>query len=94
MSYSFESPEAFLADFGVPATFGLLTAQVIFDQPDMEILGNRVISKEYKITFVTADLPGLVFDSQVIIGGNVYVVQFVMGLSDGVFSEARLQLGV
>jgi len=92
-SYAFESPAVFLADFGVPATFGALTAQVIFDEPAQEELAGRVLSTEYTFTFRSSDLPGLVKDSEVTIGGNMYYVQYVVTLDDGVFSRAHVQLG-
>lgn len=93
MSYNFESPESFLVDFGVSATFGSYTATVILDQPDLELLGARAQGTEYEMLYRTSDLPGLDFGGSIVVNGTTYSVQFSKQLDDGVFSRARLQIG-
>lgn len=87
-----EVTSLFLADFGVPATFGSAIAQVILDAPGEDVLGSRAISTAYRMTFATADLPGLVYGSTIVVDGATYKVKDVMPIDDGVFSTASLQV--
>ena len=94
MQYSFESPEAFLADFGVPATFGSFAAKVILNEPDREILGTFAQSTMYEIEYVTTDLPGLVLGNQITVNGQLFYVNAnPEAQDDGTFSKCKLQVG-
>lgn len=95
-SYSFESPAAFMVDFGIPATrqSNGETKLVIFDEPERDILGGRVMSVEYAITFKSTDFVGMTINELLSIGGVIYKVQTDPDLmDDGAFSRARLQQG-
>lgn len=80
----------FLQDWGVPVVYGALSAIGILDMPDQVIDGGMVISTDYKLTFATADLPGLDTDDALTVNGIAYAVRDVRMVSDGQFSEAFL----
>ena len=86
-----ESTAAFFADFGVPAIFGDSTAIVLLDQPEANILDDRVQTTQYQITFRTADLPGLKHGSWIQVDGKQFSVINVRPVDDGVFSVAPLK---
>ena len=87
-----ENTAAFLADFGVSATFGSYTPLVIFDEPESEILGSRALSTEYEILYRTADLPGFVHGSLITVNAQVYQCIDAKTIDDGVFSRASLEI--
>ena len=80
----------FLQDFGVPVVWGAVNAVGILDMPDQIIDQGMVISTDYKLTFSTADLPGLDAYAALTVDGAAYTVRDVRKLSDGQFSEAIL----
>jgi hypothetical protein len=82
---------AFLADFGVVATFNDSIATVIFDTPESNILGGRVQTTNYQITFRAADLPGLEHGAWLDVDGLGYSVVTVSAVDDGAFKTAALQ---
>ncbi|MDE8343964.1 MAG: hypothetical protein POG24_09105 [Acidocella sp.] len=88
MSLAQVPASVFLQDFGLPVTFGGLNAIGILDSPTEEILGNMVLSVDYKLTFATATLPGLDSGASVTVNGVAYTVRSVRMESDGVFSAA------
>jgi hypothetical protein len=63
-----ENLDVFVADFGVTVYFGSQTALAIFDQPDGLILSQRVISRDYRITYEASKLVGLVHGDTVYVG--------------------------
>lgn len=87
-----EDLEAFLEDFGLPAKCGDSVATVLFDRPEANILGDRVQSTKYSITFRTGELKGLKHGSWVDVDGKQYsVITGPNALDDGAFSTAELQ---
>lgn len=86
-----EDLSAFIADFGVTATFGALTAQVILDMPDQSILGDLQLTTDYSMTFVSTDLSGLKHGSAITVDGAAYTVREVSRLDDGRFLKAALK---
>lgn len=86
-----ESPDAFLADFGVTLRAGARSVQVIFDIEGADILGDRVNSTKYTIKYVTAELPNLKHGDPVTIKNVQYEVKTPLPLDDGVFSTATVQ---
>lgn len=80
----------FLQDWGIPVQFGAISAIGILDQPTDELVGGMVITIDYKLTFATADLPGLDADAALTVAGVAYTVRRVKTLTDGQFSEAIL----
>lgn len=86
-----ENLPAFLADFGVAAVHGGVTKTVLFDQPGQEILSGHVQSDQYEITYIEADMPGLLFGAQLSIGGVAYTLLSTNRIDDGAFSRAILE---
>lgn len=84
-------PDAvFLQDWGVPVVYGTQNATGILDMPSQILDGGMVVSTDYKLTFSTADLPGLDAEDSLIVNGAAYTVRNVRMMSDGAFSEAIL----
>jgi hypothetical protein len=79
------------ADFAVPLTWGLVTAEVILDAPDEQIIDGRVLSREYAITYESADLVGLSGGATVTVDGTAYTVREVTALDDGKIMRATLR---
>lgn len=78
-------------DFAVPLTWGQVTAEVILDAPDEEIIDGRVVSREYAITYEAADLVGLAGGASVTVDGTAYTVREVTALDDGKIMRATLR---
>ena len=80
------------ADFGVTATFGSLSAQVVHDMPGQSILGDMQITDDYSITYASTDLAGLNRGSVVTVDGIVYTVrEKPLHLDDGRLLKAALK---
>ena len=86
-----EDLDAFLADFGVDCTIGSVTRQAILDMPDDPLLGDRVQSTAYNMTYETEDFPDLRYGTRVSIADTWYEVLTVQKVDDGKFSRAQLQ---
>ena len=78
------------ADFGVTATYGVLTAQVLLDMPDQQIFGDMQMSTEYAITYKTSDLTGLKRTDSITVAAIAYTVREVTRLDDGALMHATL----
>lgn len=83
-----EDLDGFLADFGVSVTFGAVTAKGILDMPTEIIAGGMVLNTDYQLTFKTAALAGLGYQSAITVDGSSYVVREVRALDDGKMSVA------
>lgn len=82
----------FLADFGVPASCNDHVATVLFDRPDADILGERVKTTKYQITFRTADFPDMKHGDPMMVQGKQYaVITGPNAIDDGAFSAAELK---
>lgn len=86
-----EQHDVFLNDFGVPVRFGSKTASGILDMPTEVLSGNMVLSTDYQLTFKTAALPGLGYNSAITVAGVAYTVKSVRQVDDGSFSIADIQ---
>lgn len=82
---------AFLQDFGVNATSGGTTRKVIFDMPGSDILGGRMSSTGYEITYITTDFPNLSYKNIVVINSVTYTAKDPNFVGDGSFSRAELE---
>lgn len=71
-----------------------VTAPVLFDQPDTDVLSKRVQTTGYKMTFIASQFPGIKRDDAVVINDANYSVLTASSLDDGAFFEAALQLVV
>ncbi len=79
------------ADFAVALVWGAETANVILDAPDEQFIDGRVLSREYAITYESADLVGLTGGQTVTVDGNAYTVREVTALDDGKIMRATLR---
>ena len=79
------------ADFAVALVWGAETANVILDAPDEQFIDGRVLSREYAITYESADLIGLAGGASVTVDGNAYTVREVTALDDGKIMRATLR---
>jgi len=86
-----ENLPAFFADFGVTTVAGGFTTLAIFDAPDENVLGSRVQSAEYTITFPTGALGNLKYGSSVTVSGVAYTVRQVHQIEDGNLQRATLE---
>lgn len=81
----------FSADaFAVVATLGALTANVILDAPGDSLLGDRVASSNYSITFPADKLAGIKNADAITVDGVSYKVRDVFTLDDGKLKRAFL----
>lgn len=60
------------AEFAHQATWGAMTAAVLFDQPTEDILGGRAQSDEYEATLPVGAFPGIKRGDTVVIAGVSY----------------------
>jgi hypothetical protein len=88
----FEVPNSvFLADCGVQVASEYWNDTIgILDMPTEEVLGNMVLSVDYKLTFETTSMPKLDSGMNLQVDGRSYVVRSVRMVGDGAFSEAIL----
>jgi len=94
-----EDLPAFFLDFGVMVTAGSLSTPAIFDAPDDSVLGERVVSAQYSITFVAGKLGALGYLSTVEVSGSpegqfdgTYRVRVVTSIEDGRLQRATLEV--
>jgi hypothetical protein len=86
-----EDLTVFFADHGVAAVFSGQTATVLFDRPDAEILGGRVQTTGYVITFPANVFTTLAPGSTVTVAGVAYTVQQIRMIDDGAILQADLE---
>jgi hypothetical protein len=79
------------ADFAVTLIWGLVTAEVILDAPDEQLIDGRVLSREYAITYPADELVGLTGGQAVTVDGTAYTVREVTALDDGKIMRATLR---
>jgi hypothetical protein len=84
------------ADFGLAASWmppGAtvpLASNVILDAPDQTILSGALQSREYAMTYISTDFPGLAYGNAVTVDGTDYEVRAVAAEHDGKLSIATL----
>jgi hypothetical protein len=88
---SFDLPDVFLKDFGVPVLHRGREARGILDMPTEVIAGGMVLTTDYALTVKTADLPGIGFNDEIRVDGVNYTVREVRQQDDGVFATVYLQ---
>ena len=86
-----EDLDLFLEDFGVDATVASKTATVILDMPDRDLLGGKVQSIAYQVTYKTADFPSLKYGDSIAVDGVDYKVLEPSTIDDGRFSTCQLE---
>ncbi len=87
-----EDATAFLKDFGQTVAFGSQSTLAILDQPDSQVLSGHVQTTQYRLTYPTAALTGLVHGSVVTLGAKTFRILGTPNmLDDGLFSEAHME---
>lgn len=78
--------------FAVTATFGAQTAQVILDAPGESLLGDRIASSDYSITYRADQFnaPSLKNGDSLTVDGANYKVRSLNTLDDGKLMRAWL----
>lgn len=85
-----------LGAFGVNATWtpssggAQQSATVILDAPDLTILGDVAISRNYEMLYPAGAFTGLDYGETVTVDGHAYSVQDVLAIDDGALMKARL----
>lgn len=85
-----ESPDLFLADFGVPVVFGAYTGKGILDMPSEIIAGGMVLTTDYQLTIKTAAFPGIKRGDAITVNSVSYTVREARLQDDGVFTNVFL----
>ena len=81
-----------LGAFGRVATFGASTAVVLLDAPADDVMGGRVMTREYEARMRSTALPGVARGSVITIDGSAYQVREVRLEGDGAIKALQLQL--
>jgi hypothetical protein len=82
----------FLDDpFGVSATSGATTANVILDEPSQVLAGDMVLSTDYQITAKASDFGTLTAGTSITVNSVAYKVRETRLIDDGLFCEISLQ---
>lgn len=96
MAFAEDMSVFFSADeFALQATFtpfggAPLTANVLLDKPDEDVLGGRVSSTEYRMTLPAVAFPGITRGLSVTIAGTDYTVREVTLQGDGAIKTVSL----
>jgi hypothetical protein len=86
-----EDITALFGDFGVLATYGSLTALVLFDMPDQAVLGDMQLSTDYAMTYPATAFTALKHGDGVTINSVAYTVREITRLDDGALKRAALK---
>jgi hypothetical protein len=78
------------AEFAVAATWGSLSANVLFDSPSEDLLGGRAQGVAYEVLLSAADFPEIARGEEVSISGAAYVVREVRREGDGALKRLML----
>tara|TARA_A100000172_G_C2976461_1_gene87837 strand:+ start:209 stop:496 length:288 start_codon:yes stop_codon:yes gene_type:complete len=82
---------AYLNDFGVNCTSDTITAKVIFEQPDLVLAGNQIVSTDYQLTAKASDFGDLIAGATITVDDVEYTVRELRKLDDGIFCEISIQ---
>ena len=81
----------FDAPFGVSATSGDTTAQVLLDQPSQVLAGDMVLSTDFQITAKTSDFGTLLAGASITVNSVAYTVRETRLIGDGLHCQISLQ---
>lgn len=82
----------FLDDpFGVSATSGSTTANVLLDQPSQVLAGDMVLHTDYQITAKASDFGFLIAGASITVDSVAYTVRETRLIDDGLLCEISLQ---
>ncbi len=90
-----DTPDTFLADFGVDVSGpGATTGVGILDQPDAVFGdGMPILSTEYALTVKTSAFPNLKSGDQLTVAGTGYTVRVAQKIDDGSFTRVLMTKG-
>jgi len=77
--------------FGVSATSGSTTANVLLDQPSQVLAGDMVLSTDFQITAKTSDFGTLLAGADIEVDSVDYTVRETRLIGDGLLCEISLQ---
>lgn len=85
-----EDIDGYFADFGVVATYGAESANVLFDTPDEMVGAVENVSTGYQITYKTGVFAAMKFADTITVAGVSYSVRYIQKINDGALSRALL----
>ena len=86
-----EDLDVFLSDFGVSVTAGAVSGVGILDMPGQSIMGDMVISSNYRLICRWDEFGDLGYGASVTADGEVYRVQENKQISDGKFCSIEME---
>ena len=86
-----DDKSVFLADFGVSATSGSTTGNVILDEPTQKLVGDLILSTDYQITAEASDFGTLTAGTSITVDSVAYTVRETRLIDDGLLCEISLQ---
>ena len=82
----------FFSALAVTGTWGALSARLLWDEPDEDVLDARALSTEYRATMAAEDWPDITRGDTVTVGAGTYRVRGVDILGDGRLKVVSLML--
>lgn len=85
-----EDPSIFLADFGVPVSFGAVSGFGVLDMPSEIVADGVVLTTDYKLTCLTSVFGAAKYNDTVTVNSVAYTVRETLLVDDGVFCTIML----
>jgi hypothetical protein len=85
-----EDPSVFLADFGVPVSFGAVSGYGVLDMPSEIVADGVVLTTDYKLTCLSSVFGAAKYNDTVTVSGVAYTVRENLLVDDGVFCNIML----
>lgn len=85
-----DTPDTYLADFGVTVVAGMVSGVGLLDMPD-SVIGGMSISTDYEVTCKTSVFGTVANGSSITVDGVGYTVKEVRKVGDGVFCAISLK---
>tara|TARA_R100000353_G_scaffold175580_1_gene146329 strand:- start:2369 stop:2647 length:279 start_codon:yes stop_codon:yes gene_type:complete len=85
-----EDLNIFLADFGDTVEYQGVLYKGILEQPDEIVADDRVLTTDYQLTVKTTDLGSLLYDTELKVDSEKYIVRSARKIDDGSLSVISL----
>ena len=85
-----EDLNIFLADFGDTVEYQGVLYKGILEQPDEIVADDRVLTTDYQLTVKTIDLGSLLYDTELKVDSEKYIVRSARKIDDGSLSVISL----
>jgi hypothetical protein len=85
-----EDPSIFLADFGVPVSFGAVSGVGLLDMPTEIVADGVVLTTDYKLTCLNSVFGAAKYNDTITVNSITYKVRETMLVDDGVFCSIML----